>query len=86
MRGAWATSADALVLPRRMRIAVPVPQDVKGKTRMGIILSLVVVLVPLLVLVIVLASLGWLGPAVLASVGLIGQGLLRLTRWVVRHT
>src|SRR5262245_33075740 len=37
-----------------------VPQGVKGETRMDIILGLVVLLVPLLVVLTVLASLGWL--------------------------
>jgi hypothetical protein len=53
---------------------------------MDIILRLAVVLVPLLVVLIVLASLGWFGLTVLARVGLVGQWLLHLTRWVVRHT
>jgi hypothetical protein len=52
---------------------------------MDIILGLAVLLVPLLVVLTVLASLGWLVFAVLASVGWVGKYLLRLTGRMVRN-
>ena len=52
---------------------------------MDIILSLAVVLVPLLVVLTVLATLGWLGLAGLARVGWLGTRLLHRMRWAVRH-
>jgi hypothetical protein len=52
---------------------------------MDIILGLLVLLAPLLVVLTVLASLGWLALAVFAGVGWVGKQLLRLTRGVVRN-
>lgn len=62
-----------------------VPHEVKGETCMDIILGLLVLLAPLLVVLTVLASLGWLALAVFAGVGWVGKQLLRLTRGVVRN-
>jgi len=45
----------------------------------------VVLVVPLLIVLTVLASLGWLVLAVLTSLGWVGQRLLRATARMVRH-
>jgi hypothetical protein len=52
---------------------------------MTIVLGLVALLWPLLVVLTVLASLGWIALAVLASLGWVVQRLLRATVRVVRH-
>ncbi len=57
----------------------------KESTPTGIVLSLVVLVVPLLIVLTVLASLGWLVLAVLTSLGWVGQRLLRATARMVRH-
>src|SRR5215471_16358713 len=58
---------------------------VHGETCRDILLRLAVVLVPLLVVLTVLATLGWLGLAGLARVGWLGTRLLHRMRWAVRH-
>jgi hypothetical protein len=67
-------SAAALVPCRALR---------KGETRMELVLGLVVLLVSLLVVLTVLASLGWLVLAVLAGLLWIGRCLLRAAVRVV---
>jgi hypothetical protein len=51
---------------------------------MAMILGIVVLLTPLLVVLTVLASLGWLMLAVLAGLGWVGKRLMRVTGRVVR--
>jgi hypothetical protein len=51
------------------------------ESRMEIVLGMLILLAPLLVILTVLASLGWLVLAVLASLGWLGKRLLRATGW-----
>jgi hypothetical protein len=51
---------------------------------MEIIIGLALLLVPLLVVLTVLASLGWLLLAVVAGLGWVGKGFLRITERTVR--
>jgi hypothetical protein len=51
---------------------------------MEIIIGLALLLVPLLVVLTVLASLGWLLLAVGAGLGWVGKGFLRITERTVR--
>jgi hypothetical protein len=52
---------------------------------MEIMFGLALVLAPLLVVLTVLGSLGWLAIAVFAGVGWVGKRLLRLTERTVRN-
>jgi hypothetical protein len=52
---------------------------------MDILLGLALLLIHLLVVLIVLASVGWLALAVLVSVGWVGQWLLRLMSRVAHN-
>jgi hypothetical protein len=60
-------------------------RSVRGETCMEIMFGLALVLAPLLVVLTVLGSLGWLALAVLAGVGWVGKRLLRLTERTVRN-
>jgi hypothetical protein len=53
----------------------------ESRMDMEIVLGMLILLAPLLVILTVLASLGWLVLAVLASLGWLGKRLLRVTGW-----
>jgi hypothetical protein len=62
----------------------PSPSCPGEEMRMELALGVVILVWPLLVVLVVLASLGWLVLAVLAGLLWVGEGLLRAAGWLRR--